>query len=308
MAVALGRAAPAIIASAATVVLGLLGLLVAELNSTKSLGPVVAVGVVARLSLCRRCWSSSAAGCSGRGDPPWARPSRPSGAAGPHRRSPGPPAAAGVGGDRGGAGRPGGGSPGWGPTAWRAGTPSAPSPSRSWPATSQPGWATRSRSSAPPRRPPSRGRRWRPPPGGDRGHPPQPSGGDVSLEDPDQRPDRQPGYASVDRLRDRVRAVAGADAKVGGASAVNLDIQRATRHDTTWSCPGLGGGAGHLGLVLGAVVAPLLLVATVVCRSRPPGVSALAFERLFGFAGPTRPSRRGRSCSWSRWAPTTTAS
>jgi hypothetical protein len=37
MAVALGRAAPAIIASAATVVLGLLGLLVAELNSTKSL-------------------------------------------------------------------------------------------------------------------------------------------------------------------------------------------------------------------------------------------------------------------------------
>src|SRR6266508_3768822 len=45
MAVALGRAAPAIIASAATVILSLLTLLVAELNSTKSLGPVMAIGV-----------------------------------------------------------------------------------------------------------------------------------------------------------------------------------------------------------------------------------------------------------------------
>src|SRR4030095_854568 len=45
MAVALGRAAPAIIASGFTVILSLLTLLVAELNSTKSLGPVMAIGV-----------------------------------------------------------------------------------------------------------------------------------------------------------------------------------------------------------------------------------------------------------------------
>ena len=45
MAVALHRAAPAIIASAATVALGLLCLTLAEMNSTAGLGPVLAVGV-----------------------------------------------------------------------------------------------------------------------------------------------------------------------------------------------------------------------------------------------------------------------
>src|SRR4030095_2373529 len=49
MAVALGRAAPAIIASAATVILSLLCLLVAELASPKSLGPVMAIGVAVGL-------------------------------------------------------------------------------------------------------------------------------------------------------------------------------------------------------------------------------------------------------------------
>jgi RND superfamily putative drug exporter len=45
MAFALHRAAPAIFASAATVVISMLCLLVAELNSTKGLGPVLAVGI-----------------------------------------------------------------------------------------------------------------------------------------------------------------------------------------------------------------------------------------------------------------------
>jgi RND superfamily putative drug exporter len=49
MAVALGRAAPAIIASAATVILSLLCLLVAELSSTRSLGPVMAIGIAVGL-------------------------------------------------------------------------------------------------------------------------------------------------------------------------------------------------------------------------------------------------------------------
>ena len=49
MAVALHRAAPAIIASAATVALGLLCLGLAEMNSTAGLGPVLAVGVVVTL-------------------------------------------------------------------------------------------------------------------------------------------------------------------------------------------------------------------------------------------------------------------
>src|SRR6266576_3093905 len=45
MAVALHRAGPAIIASGATVIVGMLCLLAAETNSTKSLGPVAAIGV-----------------------------------------------------------------------------------------------------------------------------------------------------------------------------------------------------------------------------------------------------------------------
>ena len=45
MAFALHRAAPAIIASAATVILGMICLLLAEMNSTSGLGPVSAVGV-----------------------------------------------------------------------------------------------------------------------------------------------------------------------------------------------------------------------------------------------------------------------
>jgi RND superfamily putative drug exporter len=46
MAVALRRASPAVLASAATVTLALLALLAADLNSTRGLGPVAAIGVV----------------------------------------------------------------------------------------------------------------------------------------------------------------------------------------------------------------------------------------------------------------------
>ncbi|MCA1983466.1 MMPL family transporter [Nocardioides nematodiphilus] len=49
MAVALHRASPAVIASASTVAIGMLCLLLAQLNSTKGLGPVMAVGVIVTL-------------------------------------------------------------------------------------------------------------------------------------------------------------------------------------------------------------------------------------------------------------------
>lgn len=55
MAVALHRAGPAIFASASTVIIGMLALVVAEMNSTKGMGPVaaigIAVGLVATLTL-----------------------------------------------------------------------------------------------------------------------------------------------------------------------------------------------------------------------------------------------------------------
>ena len=50
MAIALHRAGPAIIASSLTVAVGMICLLVAELNSTKGLGPVCAIGVIVALA------------------------------------------------------------------------------------------------------------------------------------------------------------------------------------------------------------------------------------------------------------------
>jgi putative drug exporter of the RND superfamily len=99
--------------------------------------------------------------------------------------------------------------------------------------------------------------------------------------------DSQAGFATVDRLRASVHAIGGAEAKVGGGSAVNLDIQRATRHDRNLVVPlVLAVVLVILALVLRAVVAPLLLVATVVLSfGAALGVSTLVFDHLFGFAG-----------------------
>jgi putative drug exporter of the RND superfamily len=99
--------------------------------------------------------------------------------------------------------------------------------------------------------------------------------------------DSQAGFDTVDQLRSRLHAIAGADAKVGGGSAVNLDIQRATRHDRNLVVPlVLAVVLVILGLVLRAIVSPLLLVATVVLSfAAALGVSALVFDHVFGFAG-----------------------
>jgi RND superfamily putative drug exporter len=109
------------------------------------------------------------------------------------------------------------------------------------------------------------------------------------------RPVVRDGYAylegtltsSADRLRASVHAIPGADAKVGGGSAVNLDILRASRHDRNLVVPlVLVVVTIILGLLLRAVVAPLLLVATVVLSfGAALGVSTLVFDHVFGFAG-----------------------
>src|SRR6266545_378742 len=77
--------------------------------------------------------------------------------------------------------------------------------------------------------------------------------------------DSQAAFRTVDRLRAEVHAIPGADAKVGGGSAVSLDIQRASRHDRNLVVPlVLGVVLVILALVLRALVAPLLLIGTVV--------------------------------------------
>src|SRR4029077_5322649 len=49
MAVALRRAGPAVVASGGPVIVSLLALVIAELNSTKGMGPVLAIGVAVAL-------------------------------------------------------------------------------------------------------------------------------------------------------------------------------------------------------------------------------------------------------------------
>jgi RND superfamily putative drug exporter len=100
-------------------------------------------------------------------------------------------------------------------------------------------------------------------------------------------PDSQASFNTVKQLRASVHAIPGADGKVGGGSAVNLDIQDASRHDRNLVVPlVLVVVLVILGLVLRALVAPLLLIATVVLSfAAALGISALAFDHLFGFAG-----------------------
>jgi RND superfamily putative drug exporter len=99
--------------------------------------------------------------------------------------------------------------------------------------------------------------------------------------------DSQASYDAIDKLRASMHTILGAEAKVGGGSAVNLDIQRASRHDRNLVVPlVLVVVLCILAVVLRALVAPLLLVATVVLSfAAALGVSSLVFNHLFGFAG-----------------------
>jgi putative drug exporter of the RND superfamily len=100
-------------------------------------------------------------------------------------------------------------------------------------------------------------------------------------------PDSRAAQATIDTARDALHAVPGADAKVGGNTAVNLDVRRAAAHDNTLIIPlTLAVVLVILMALLRAVTAPLILLATVVLSfGAALGVSALVFSQLFGFAG-----------------------
>jgi RND superfamily putative drug exporter len=93
--------------------------------------------------------------------------------------------------------------------------------------------------------------------------------------------------ATVDRVRAAVHAIPGAKAKVGGITAVNLDVERASRVDRTRIIPlVLLVVLVILGLLLRALVAPVVLIATVVLSFFAAlGASALLFNHVFGFHG-----------------------
>jgi putative drug exporter of the RND superfamily len=100
-------------------------------------------------------------------------------------------------------------------------------------------------------------------------------------------PDSQAAYATIDRARDAVHAIPGADALVGGSTAVNLDVQRSAAHDRNLIIPiVLLVVFVILALLLRALVAPVMLIATVVLSfAATLGVSALFFDNVFNFGG-----------------------
>jgi RND superfamily putative drug exporter len=103
----------------------------------------------------------------------------------------------------------------------------------------------------------------------------------------DDAPDTPASFDTVERLRDRLHTVNGADALVGGNTAVNLDIRNASIRDQQVVIPVvLVVVVVILGLLLRSVVAPLILIATVVLSFFSAlGASALTFDWIFDFPG-----------------------
>ncbi len=100
-------------------------------------------------------------------------------------------------------------------------------------------------------------------------------------------PASQQAFDKVQAARDAVSQVSGADALVGGFSAVYLDTKIASNHDNAVIIPVvLLVVLLVLILLLRALVAPLILIGTVVLSfGAALGISVLLFEYVFGFAG-----------------------
>jgi RND superfamily putative drug exporter len=101
------------------------------------------------------------------------------------------------------------------------------------------------------------------------------------------RPDSPDAYATIGRMRERLSRLSGADALVGGPTAIDADVDEAAKRDRTVVMPlVLGVVLAILGLLMRSIVAPLVLVATVVLSfAAALGISSLVFDWVFGFAG-----------------------
>jgi RND superfamily putative drug exporter len=103
------------------------------------------------------------------------------------------------------------------------------------------------------------------------------------LDDPTSRA----AFDTVDRVRARVHAVDRANALVGGSSAITADIETASSRDNKVIIPlVLLVVLLVLMVLLRALFSPLLLIGTVVLSfGASLGLSALLFRHVFGFAG-----------------------
>ncbi|MFC7844817.1 MMPL family transporter [Streptomyces sp. NPDC001046] len=99
--------------------------------------------------------------------------------------------------------------------------------------------------------------------------------------------DSEAAKQTVERVRDAVHAVPEADAKVGGGTAALLDMDKATTRDNLLIIPlVLLVVLLILCVLLRALIAPLLLIGTVILSfTAALGISALAFRYVFDYAG-----------------------
>ncbi|KGI82249.1 membrane protein [Actinopolyspora erythraea] len=99
--------------------------------------------------------------------------------------------------------------------------------------------------------------------------------------------DSEAALTTVRRIRDSVHAVEGADAMVGGTSAIQLDTRLTAERDRSVIIPiVLLVILAVLALLLRALVAPLVLLATVVLSfAATMGVSALVFNHVLDMPG-----------------------
>jgi RND superfamily putative drug exporter len=106
---------------------------------------------------------------------------------------------------------------------------------------------------------------------------------DATLQDP---ADSDAAIATVGQLRQAVRT-ADPQGLVGGATATDLDTRQTTERDRAVIIPVvLAVITAVLALLLRSLVAPLLLTATVVLSfAATLGIAALAFNQLFDFPG-----------------------
>ncbi|NRQ51219.1 MMPL family transporter [Aeromicrobium stalagmiti] len=92
---------------------------------------------------------------------------------------------------------------------------------------------------------------------------------------------------TVERTREAVGKVDGADALVGGTTAINADVQRLSGEDNRLIIPIILIAVFLiLGLLLRAIAAPVILIVTVVLSfGAALGVSGLVFDHVLGFGG-----------------------
>ncbi|MCX5196424.1 MMPL family transporter [Streptomyces sp. NBC_00249] len=109
----------------------------------------------------------------------------------------------------------------------------------------------------------------------------------IMLGELEDDPSSKAAIRTVEQARTAVHGVEGADAQVGGSTAIMLDTQEAAARDSKVIIPiVLVVVLLILALLMRAIVAPLLLMATVVLSfGAALGVSSLVFNHVFGFAG-----------------------